>query len=262
MNQELDHAIIDRVLLAVKQQSPLIHNITNLVVMNTSANMLLAMGASPLMAHAVEEMDDIVSLSHALVLNMGTLDATWVNAMQRAQAQALKLKKPIVFDPVGAGASSYRTQTAKAIVQAGVTVLRGNASEIMSLCDERIISKGVDSSCGSEQALQAARHLSNHYQCCVVISGETDYIVAQDALYKVEGGDALLTQVTGMGCSATAMIAACCAVESSASIAATSAMTLMAQAAEEAVLLSAGPGSFYPALLDAVANNVTVPAYV
>ena len=93
MIKEIDHAIIDRVLSAVKQQSPLIHNITNLVVMNTTANMLLAMGASPLMAHASEELDDIVALSHALVLNMGTLDSTWLQAMQTAQEQALQLKK-------------------------------------------------------------------------------------------------------------------------------------------------------------------------
>ena len=143
-----------------------------------------------------------------------------------------------------------------------MSIIRGNGSEILSLCDAGIISKGVDSSCGSERAIEAARHLSQQHQCCVVISGEIDYVVAQDATYKVEGGDVMLTRVTGMGCSATAMIAACCAVEPNAAIAAVSAMMLMAQAAEKAVLLSAGPGSFYPVLLDAVANHVTVPAHV
>lgn len=258
----IDVAVIDRVLSAIQQNCPLIHNITNLVAMNASANVLLAMGASPLMAHAPEELEDIVRLSHALVLNIGTLDQAWLQSMQQAQKIALEAGKPIVLDPVGAGASPYRTQASKTLLQTGVSVVRGNAAEIMALCDQAVASKGVDSSYASDAAIIAAQHLSLQYNCCVVVSGVSDYVISVNGHYQVTGGDALLTQVTGMGCSTTAMIAACCAVEADTAIAAVTAMTCMASAAEQARLIATGPGSFYPALLDAIATRVMTPTHV
>lgn len=255
MNTLVDTAVVDRILKAVNQQSPLIHNVTNLVVMQTTANMLLAMGASPLMAHAQQEMQEIVSLSHALVLNIGTLDEQWIQSMQQAQVVANEQRKPIVLDPVGAGASTYRTQIAKQLLATGVTVVRGNAAEIIALTDQSIVSKGVDSSYASLSAVDAAKQLAVSHDCCVVISGEVDYLCSARQCTQVTGGDALLTKVTGMGCSTTAMIGACLAVEDDPMLAAFAAMTCMADAAKQARAQAVGPGSFYPALLDAIAKR-------
>lgn len=251
-------AMIDRTLHTVSQQSPLIHNVTNMVVMQTTANVLLAMGASPIMAHAIQELEELISLSGALVINIGTLDDAWIDSMYVAQRQASSLKKPVVLDPVGAGASQYRTSTALQLLQSGVTVVRGNAGEIMALAHASIQSKGVDSLYGSEQALEAAQQLAQQYDCCVVISGVKDYVCDKDTVHVVEGGDPLLTRVTGMGCSTSAMVAACCTVESSTVLASVSAMTCMAHASERARLQASGPGSFYPALLDAIYERCCV----
>ena len=255
MNTTLEMTVVDRILQAVNLQSPLIHNVTNMVVMQTTANVLLAMGASPLMAHAQQEIVEIVSISHALVLNIGTLDEMWIQAMRCAQSVANEQHKPIVLDPVGAGASEYRTQIAKQILQAGVTLVRGNAAEIMALTDQAIVSHGVDSVYTSLSAVEAARQIACQYNCCVVISGEVDYVCDAERCIEVSGGDVLLTKVTGMGCSTTAMIAACIAVESDAVHAAVAAMTCMAESAQNARLQSSGPGSFFPVLLDEIAKR-------
>jgi hydroxyethylthiazole kinase len=129
----------------IRQTNPVIHNVTNLVVMPITANLLLALGASPIMAHAEEEIADIIQLSQALVINIGTLDKHWLNAIAIAQKTALMVGIPIIFDPVGAGASQYRTEAAKKILTQGVTLIRGNASEIMALENTQIKTKGVDS---------------------------------------------------------------------------------------------------------------------
>ncbi|MDF1760807.1 MAG: hydroxyethylthiazole kinase [Coxiellaceae bacterium] len=235
-----------------KQHSPLVLNITNLVVMNTTANMLLALGASPLMAHATEELDEMASIADSLVLNIGTLDQHWLSAMQQAQNKAIELRKPVIFDPVGAGASHMRTQAAQHILQTGVTVVRGNASEILALTDNSFHARGVDSQHSSEHAIQAAQHLTQQYNCCVVISGEADYVCSKGAMQRVTGGDEMLTRITGMGCSATALIAAFAALESDPMHACINAMTVMKMASEQATTTANGPGSFYTALLDAI----------
>ncbi len=235
-----------------KQRSPLVLNITNLVVMNTTANMLLALGASPLMAHATEELDEMVSIADSLVLNIGTLDQHWLSAMQQAQSIALQQQKPIVLDPVGAGASLMRTQAAQQILETGITILRGNASEILALTDSSFHARGVDSQHSSAHAIQAAQHLSQQYNCCVVISGRSDYICSSDSTLCVTGGDEMLTRITGMGCSATALIAAFAALDRTPMCAAIDAMTMMKIASEQAAASANGPGSFYTALLDAI----------
>lgn len=251
-------AIVDRTLHAVSQQSPLIHNITNLVVMQTTANVLLAMGASPIMSHAAQELEELIAITGALVLNIGTLDSMWVDSMQVSQRYARNAGIPIVLDPVGAGASGYRTHTAKQLLQAGVDVVRGNAGEILALSGEAAQSKGVDSLYKSEQAVECGLLLAQLHDCCVVVSGEADYVCYQGDVVTVDGGDVLLTRVTGMGCSTTSMIAACCAVEKNPLYAAQSAMTCMAQAAERACLSARGPGSFFPLLLDAIYERCRV----
>ncbi|MCJ7482786.1 MAG: hydroxyethylthiazole kinase, partial [Thermodesulfovibrionales bacterium] len=129
---------IDQNLELVRRQSPLVHNITNYVVMNLTANALLAVGASPVMAHAREEVEDMVNIASALVINIGTLSTPWIHSMSKAARQAQKKGIPIVYDPVGAGATPFRTQTIRELIQAEApTILRGNASEIMAISDDQ-----------------------------------------------------------------------------------------------------------------------------
>ncbi len=234
----------------LKSKSPLIYNLSNLVVMNTTANILLAVGASPVMAHSPEELDELTSLSSAVVLNMGTLDENWLHACKIVQTNAHKKQLPVIFDPVGAGATLYRTHAAKVILDRGVTILRGNASEILALYSDDFSTKGVDSQYDSNFAIQAALNLSKRYQCCIVVSGETDIICQQQQTIKITHGSSLLASVTGMGCSSTALIAAFAAVTDSSLYASLYAMLLLSLASEEAELLSQGPGTFYSSLLD------------
>jgi len=136
--------------LSIRHQAPLVHNITNYVAMNTTANALLSIGASPVMAHAEEEVADMVKIASALVINIGTLSENWIQSMQKAMLQAKSCGVPIVLDPVGAGATPYRTETAMQLLSvAPVAIIRGNASEILAVVQKDAKTKGVDSISGS-----------------------------------------------------------------------------------------------------------------
>lgn len=242
-------------LAAVRAKSPLVHNITNYVVMNNSANALLAIGASPVMAHWTEEMEEMTSIAGALVINIGTLDERWVEAMLTAGGVALRRGVPMVLDPVGAGATSQRTAVALRIIEeCKPKVIRGNGSEIMALVSANIKSKGVDSSLSSHDALSAAQSLAKSTGAVVVISGEVDYITDGTVTHTVEGGDAIMTSVTGMGCTSTALVGAFLAVESDALVAATSAMAVMSLVGERAATYSKGNGSMQANFLDELYN--------
>ena len=235
---------LKRDLALVRAQSPLVHNITNYVAMNFSANALLAIGASPVMAHAVEEMDDMVSIASALVINIGTLDAEWVRGMLRAGRAARRLGKPIVLDPVGAGATPYRTQTAWEIIrECQPTIIRGNASEIMALVNSDIKSKGVDSSQSSDDAVEAARQLAQSTGAVVVISGATDYITDGTRTETVTYGSPLMTRVTAMGCTASSMVGAFAGINPDPFEASLHAMMVMSICGERAAVMKATPGS-------------------
>jgi hydroxyethylthiazole kinase len=240
-------------LTTLKERAPLVHNITNYVVMEFNANVLLALGASPVMAHAYEEVEDMVSLAGALVVNMGTLSPAWVESMVLAMRQARHLGKPIVFDPVGVGATKYRTQVARRLLSEGrPTVVRGNASEILALHQSLGVTKGVDSVNTSDEALAAARALAERDGCVVCVSGAVDYVVSSQRLTAIRNGHPLMTRVTGVGCAATAVIGAFSAVAPSPFDATVAAMTTMGVAGELAAEISRGPGSFQSALLDAL----------
>ena len=236
----------------IRLTHPLIHNITNLVVMQTTANILLALGAAPIMAHAEAELEDIIQLAQALVINIGTLDETWLAAIEQAQRAALKRNIPIVFDPVGAGASAYRTAAALSIIERGVDVIRGNASEIMALLDTSITTQGVDTTQVSHHAVASAQTLAEQHQCIVVVSGKIDFIVSATQTVALDYGTPLLTKVVGMGCSLTAMIASFLAVNTDRFAASVHAMACMGLVSEVAEKKSAGPGSFYSQLLDSL----------
>lgn len=240
---------------AVYARKPLVHSITNFVVMQVSANALLAAHASPLMAHAAEEMDDLTSIDDALVLNIGTLDPDWLSSMELAGTLMKKKGKPVVLDPVGAGASGLRTRAALRLLDlVRPDILRGNASEIMALDAEiraadKVLTKGVDSRNESADALSSARNLALRFGCTVSVSGETDFITDGHETLAVEGGSPLMPLVTGMGCSASAITGAYVAAGDPLT-AACAAMAVMASAGEKAGKKAAGPGSFLPAFLD------------
>ncbi|MBL19817.1 MAG: hydroxyethylthiazole kinase [Flavobacteriaceae bacterium] len=243
------------ILEEIRKQSPLVHNITNYVVMNNTANALLSIGASPVMAHSKDEVEDIVSISSSLVINMGTLSEKWIDSMIIAGKKAKLLGKPIVFDPVGVGASKYRTETAeKIITEVKPDVIRGNASEIMALAQLSTITKGVDSTARSFEAVDGALHLSKKLNNTIIVSGAVDYIVTKEKVTKVGNGSALMSKVTGMGCTATSIVGACIAVDKDLHNAAVSAMVFMGLAGEKAEKMSDGPGSFQVKFLDALHN--------
>lgn len=238
----------------IRQTIPLVHNITNYVVMNNTANALLALGASPIMAHAKEEVEDLVKISGALVINIGTLSESWINSMQKAMLKAQELEQPIVFDPVGAGATPYRTITTRQLLEAvNPTVIRGNASEICSILQEAL-TKGVDSTTQAEAAVETAKQLSQTYKCTVVISGVTDFIVKANVVMRIDNGHPLMAKVTGMGCTSTALTGAFLAINNQSLIAAAHAMAIMGITGEIAGEKSAGPGSFQMHFLDVLYN--------
>jgi hydroxyethylthiazole kinase len=237
----------------IRAKSPLVHNITNYVVMNNTANALLAVGASPVMIHAEEEVEDMAAIASALVINIGTMSAPWVRAMFKAFGRAVSTGVPVVIDPVGAGATPYRTQTVRELVGAGrPTIIRGNASEILALAGDRRTTRGVDSTAASDEALSAAQYLSEKHQCAVSISGAVDYTVEGRRVVKTANGHPMMTRVTGLGCTATALCGAFAAVDKDGLAAAAKAMAVMGIAGEMAAEKAAGPGSLQMHFLDAL----------
>ena len=245
---------IDR-LDRVKKNAPLIHNITNFVVMNSSANILLALGASPVMAHCPQEIKEMTALAGALVLNIGTLDDAWVESMLLAAETANRHHLPVILDPVGAGATTLRSDTVKRILNhATVSVLRGNASEIFALADAEVRTKGVDSSLAlSPEVAEAARTLALQTGCLLSISGEKDLITDGERTFRVSNGQPIMTRVTGLGCGLSAVTAAFCAVEEDDRLLACAAATAFyGLCGDLAARTSSGPGSFFTAFVDAL----------
>ncbi|ACF14141.1 Hydroxyethylthiazole kinase [Chloroherpeton thalassium ATCC 35110] len=248
---EINATTLWRDILAVRTKAPLVHNITNYVVMNSTANALLSIGASPVMAHAEEEVIDMVTIAGSLVINIGTLSKAWVAAMHKAMKKAHELQKPIVFDPVGAGATPYRTQTILELIhETPPSIIRGNSSEIKALVEAGIKTKGVDSTESSESAIEAAKHLSQKYGAVICISGATDHILNQEEYVRVENGHPMMTKVTGLGCTATAVVAAFAAINPSMMEATAHGMAAMGIAGEIAAKNVAGPGSLQVNFLD------------
>ncbi len=241
MNNEYTAQLLER----VRTEKPLVHNLTNTVVANFTANGLLALGVSPVMADALEEAADMAGIAGAVLLNIGTLTAEKVEAMILAGKAANKKGIPVVFDPVGAGATPYRTTSAKRILtEVKVDVLRGNAGEISVLCGRDVQVKGVDGG-GNENVRQLAKEAAETLGLTCVITGAEDVVYGQEA-YAVQNGDSILTKVTGTGCLLGAVIAAFCAVEKNYAKAAAAALSYYGVAAESAVIRSGTnkPGTF------------------
>lgn len=241
------------VLAAVRARSPLVHNITNYVVMNNTANALLALGASPAMVHATEEVEEFVALSQALVVNLGTLSTPWIRAMDKAVVAANARGIPWVLDPVGAGATALRTDTAADLARLRPACIRGNASEILVLAGatgEK--TKGVDSTRSSADALAPARQLALATGAVVAVTGPVDYVTDGTRTIALANGHPLMAKVTGLGCTATALVGAALAVEPDRLVAVAAGLSFLALAGEIAAERSPGPGSLQLQLLDAL----------
>jgi len=240
-------------LVALREKKPLIHNITNYVVMNYTANALLAMGASPVMAHAQNEVEDMVAFAGALVLNIGTLSDDWISSMIKAGKKASQLNIPIILDPVGSGATPLRTKSAKSIIsETNIKVIRGNASEILSLRDENSITKGVDSLHSVEEAAEAARNLAQELRTTLAITGPVDLVTDGTRILRVSNGNPLMGYVTGTGCTATATIGAFLTVDNDPVSATATALSFFGLAGEIAAETASAPGTFMIQMLDAL----------
>ncbi len=238
----------------LKSRAPLVHNITNFVVMNTTANALLAVGASPAMVHALEEVTEFAPLAQALVINIGTLSPQWVEAMERAAETAHARGVPWILDPVAVGATAYRTETSRRLIALKPAVIRGNASEIMSLAGEAGSAKGVDSTQGSEAARAAASRLAADSGAVVAVTGAVDYVTDGKRMAGLANGDPMLARVTGTGCMATALIGAFLGAGIAPFEATVAGLATIGIAAEAAMADAKGPGSFQVALIDALAG--------
>jgi hydroxyethylthiazole kinase len=239
----------------VRDKNPLIHNITNYVVMNYTANVLVAIGASPVMAHAHEEVEEMVSLAGALVLNIGTLASDWIESMINAGLKANRLNVPIILDPVGSGATTFRTASVKRIInELSINVIRGNASEILSISRKESATKGVDSIHAVDDASSAAMELARELGSTIVITGEVDFITDGQRILRVHNGHPMMGRVTGTGCAATATIGAFLAVDNDPVTASAAGLAYFGLAGEIGSEKSNGPGSFMVESLDALFN--------
>ena len=241
-------------LAAIRERKPLVHQITNYVVMNETANATLALGALPVMAHAREEVEEMVALAGALVINIGTLSPHWVDAMLAAGRAANARGIPVVVDPVGAGATSYRTETAKRLLgEVDVTVLRGNSGEVGTLVGADAEVRGVESiSVGGEPA-ELAREAAKALGVVASVTGPVDHVSDGETVLAVANGHELLAAVTGTGCMSTAITGCFLAAKPDAPLeAAAEALAAFGVAGEDAAAGARGPGSFHAALYDAL----------
>jgi hydroxyethylthiazole kinase len=237
----------------VRRQRPLIHHITNYVVMNDTANVTLHLGALPVMAHAIEEVSDMVSMAGALVLNPGTLTAERIESMLTAGHRANEMAIPIVLDPVGAGATAFRTDSNLELLNAlRISVVRGNSGEVGTLAGAGGVVRGVESVQATADPASAAQSLAHARGCIVAITGQRDIVADASRTLVVDNGHHWLSTNTGTGCMATTAVAVFCAVENDRLLATAAGLACFGLAAEIASKKASGPASFKVALLDAL----------
>jgi hydroxyethylthiazole kinase len=244
-----------KTLLELRERKPLVHQITNYVVMNETANATLALGALPVMAHAREEVEEMVGLAGALVLNIGTLSPHWVEAMIAAGRAANGAGTPVVLDPVGAGATRYRTETTKRILaEVDVTVLRGNSGEIATLVGVEAEVRGVESIGAGDDPAELARLAARDLGVVASVTGPVDQVSDGERTLAVANGHRLLASVTGTGCMSSAITGCFLAAKRDEPLeAAAEALAAFGIAAEGAARDAKGPGTFHVNLYDALA---------
>ena len=247
---------IAQLLSEVKTKKPLVHQITNYVTVNDCANAVLALGGSPVMADAESEVAEMVAIASSLVINIGTLNERTVNAMLLAGQRANELGIPVVLDPVGVGATSYRTKTAERLINdLQLAILRGNISEIKMLAGVSSKTRGVDATEDSQGGLEIAKRLAHELNCTIAITGAQDIISDGLRTGVISNGHPLLAKVTGTGCMATALVGCFAGVSKDYYLAASAGIITMGLAGEKAFAQSAaGIGSFRVGLLDVIYN--------
>ncbi|MGI9509818.1 MAG: hydroxyethylthiazole kinase [Geminicoccaceae bacterium] len=252
---EVDAARCWSSLQAIRREAPLVQNITNLVSMEVVANGLLALDASPAMVHAIEEVADFAAIADSLVVNIGTLSAAWVPSMMKAAGLMAERGKPWVLDPVGVGATAHRTSVARDLAKLKPSVIRANASEVLALAGAALEpTKGVDSSHDSEQAIDAACLLARERKAVVAVTGAVDHVTDGKRIVHVENGHPMMTRVTALGCTSSALTAAFLVVEPDPLLAAAEALAVFGLAAEHAAAKAEGPGSLRWRLIDELAG--------
>jgi hydroxyethylthiazole kinase len=241
-------------LRSMREQKPLVHQITNYVVMNETANATLALGALPVMAHAGEEVEEMARLASSLVLNIGTLSGHWIEAMLLAGGVATARGIPVVLDPVGAGATEFRTATSRRILDiVGVTVLRGNAGEVATLVGASAEVRGVESIAAGIDAADLARTAAQRLGVIASVTGPGDHVSDGERVLAIANGHALLATVTGTGCMSSALPGGSLAAKPAALLEdAAEALAAFGVAAEDAAGGAAGPGTFHARLYDAL----------
>jgi hydroxyethylthiazole kinase len=242
-----------RDLAAIRERRPLVHQITNFVVMNETANATLALGALPVMAHAVQEVEEMATAASALVLNIGTLSDEWVEAMVLAGRAANRAGVPVVLDPVGAGATAYRTETALSLARnLELAVVRGNSAELATLAGHRAEIRGVEA-VGVGGSPELAREAARALACVVAVTGPVDHVSDGERVLAIANGHELLATVTGTGCMATAITGCFLGVRPDDPLeAAAEALVAFGVAGEDAAKKAKKPGSFHVALYDAL----------
>lgn len=246
---------VSKLLSEIKKQKPLIHHITNFVVMNDTANITLHLGALPVMAHAHEEAQEMTGHAGALILNIGTLAEYWIESMLKAGKMANEKGIPIILDAVGAGATAYRTKVCERLMdELNIAVIKGNAGEIGALSGAGGKVRGVESVGNISDLASIVRNYAIKTGAAVVATGKRDIISDGKTVYAVENGNAWLSTITGSGCMATSVIGAFCAVEHDHALASAGALACLGLSAELAEKDAKGPASFKVALLDAVYN--------
>ncbi len=242
-------------LATLRERRPLVHSITNYVVMNETANAVLALGALPVMAHARDEVREMVGLAGALVLNIGTLEEAWIESMLLAGAAANERGIPVVLDPVGAGATTFRTETAKRILDTvDVAVLRGNAGEVATLVGVEAEVRGVESVGAGGDAADLAREAARTLGLVASVTGAVDHVSNGERTIAVANGHELLASVTGTGCMSSVITGCFLAANADVLEAAAEALVAIGVAGEDAAVGAKGPGSFHVGLYDALAG--------
>jgi hydroxyethylthiazole kinase len=250
--QDLD---IYQWLAKVRAEQPVVHHLTNWVTIYDCANVVKVLGASPVMAHALEEAADMAKLASALVLNIGTLTVPMVEAMKAAAKSANARGIPVVLDVCGAGATAFRDQKSLELLEeARIDIIKGNASEVARVSGEAVRTRGVDAAAVTQDLTQVARDLARSRRATVVITGATDLVAADARIYGVKNGHPLLGQVVGTGCMAASLIGTFAAVCPDPALAAAAGLAHFGVAAEVAAPLSQGPATFKEKLFDCLYN--------
>ena len=244
---------IYEVLHAVRTVKPVVHHLTNWVTIYDCANIVKVFGASPVMAHAKEEVAAMAKIASAVVLNIGTLTPDLVEAMKIAGKSANDKGIPVVLDVCGAGATKLRDDAcADIIAHVKVAVIKGNASEVARVAGLDVQTKGVDATKVAADMVATAKGLAQKKQCAVVVTGAKDIVTDGTATYVISNGHAMMVNVVGTGCMATSVIGAFAAVEKNTAFAAAAGLVCYEIAAERAASRAAGPGSFKEYLFDEV----------